>query len=201
MGRKRRTADESRQLILETAARRLKAHGLDGLNIKGVAEDAGLSHATLIHHFGSSGEMREALVDKMTLDLIADLLKAMDANQAPAELSGRVFEALAEDGHAKLLAWRAVEGSGKVADVEGATQLFGQLIERAQVALGVETEEAMRLSIFLVATAAIGFGLAGNMLAEVLNMSETEVAAFPQWVTDQLESPNSERNDADRLTD
>ena len=72
--RRRRTAEESRSLILEVAARRLREYGLDGLNITGVAEEAGISHATLIHHFGSSGGMREALVDKMTLDLMSDLL-------------------------------------------------------------------------------------------------------------------------------
>ena len=61
------------------AARRLREHGLEGLNITGVAEEAGISHATLLHHFGSSGGMRDALAEKMTYDLIRDLLAAMDA--------------------------------------------------------------------------------------------------------------------------
>ncbi len=65
--RRRRTAEESKTIILEVAAKRLREHGLEGLNITGVAEEAGISHATLIHHFGSSGGMRDALADKMTL--------------------------------------------------------------------------------------------------------------------------------------
>ncbi len=184
--RKRRTAEESRNLILETAAQRLREKGLEGLNITGVAEDAGLSHATLIHHFGSSGEMREALADKMTADLVADLVAAMDAQQPPAELSTRVFTALAEGGHARLLAWRAVEGSGGVRDADAAKALFKQLLDRAQAALDIDTEAQMRMTIFFVAAAAIGYGLAGPMLAEVLDMSDAELRAVPEWVTEHL---------------
>ena len=79
-GRRRRTADESRANILDVAAKRLHEYGLEGLNITGVAEEAGISHATLIHHFGSSGGMRDALADKMTADLIQDLMAAFDAH-------------------------------------------------------------------------------------------------------------------------
>ena len=59
--RKRRTAAEAREQVLQVAASRLQRYGLEGLNIVGVAEEVGISHATLIHHFGSSEGMRQAL--------------------------------------------------------------------------------------------------------------------------------------------
>jgi len=71
--RKRRTAEEAKTLILETAAERLRDQGVDGLTVKGVAEQAGMSHATLIHHFGSSEDMRRELEVHMTSKLLIRL--------------------------------------------------------------------------------------------------------------------------------
>ena len=183
--RRRRTAEEARALILETAAQRLREFGLEGLNITGVADAAGISHATLIHHFGSSGEMRNALADKMTLDLIQDMVAALRKNVAPSEMIGNVFSALAEGGHAKLLAWRAVETQTKARDLSQVQALFNDLLEISQETLDYDEQE-LRNVIYLVATAAIGYGIAGSVLPQVLGMNEDDVEAFPQWVARHL---------------
>ncbi len=186
--RRRRTAEESRSLILEVAARRLREHGMDGLNITGVAEEAGISHATLIHHFGSSGGMREALANKMTLDLMADLVSALGEKVPPRELISNVFDALAAGGHAKLIAWRAVDGEGDPSqyDLAAVTEMFERLIATSAEVLNPENQEELRQVIYLVAIAAIGHGLAGATLARVLGMSNEEVHAFPEWLNERL---------------
>lgn len=183
--RRRRTAEESRSLILDVAARRLRGQGLEGLNITGVAEEAGISHATLIHHFGSSGGMREALADKMTRDLIEDLVEAFDARVAPVELTRNVFSALAEGGHARLLAWRAVEGRGSQ-DVTAVATLFDRLLDTTQKALGADSRDHVKRVVYLVSIAAVGYGLAGKVLAQALGMDEDEVAQFPEWMTEHI---------------
>ncbi len=188
--RKRRTADEARAIILEVAARRLRDEGLEGLNITGVAEEAGISHATLIHHFGSSGGMRDALADKMTLDLVQDLVAAFDEQVSPSELTRRVFDALAEGGHAKLLAWRAVEGDGPTGDVTAVTEMFGELLNKTQSALGVDNRLEAQRAAYLVATAAIGFGLAGPVLGQALGMNDEQLKSFPEWVSEHIELHN-----------
>ncbi len=185
-GKRRRTADESRNLILETAGARLRKYGLEGLNITGVAEDAGLSHATLIHHFGSSGGMRDALAQKMTLDLVQDLLVALDAKVSPVELSRNVFNTLSEGGHGKLLAWRAVEGAREGHDLAAVRDLFTKLLSSTQKVLEVESREDLQRIILLVATAAVGFGIAGEVLVDLLGMSEETVNSFPGWLTTQV---------------
>ena len=185
-GKRRRTAEEAKAIILETAAARLREHGLEGLNITGVAEAAGMTHATLIHHFGSSGEMREALANKMTLELINDLVQAMGANVSPAELARNVFSALAEGGHAKLLAWRAVEGNLAPDYQTQVRELFDQLLEKTQDVIEVDSREDLQRIIMLVATAAIGYGLAGEVLIDVLGMSEETVQGFPSWVAQNV---------------
>lgn len=184
--RRRRSAEESRSIILEVAARRLREHGLEGLNITGVAEEAGLSHATLIHHFGSSGGMRDALADKMTLALIRDLVAALDAHVSPDKLIKNVFDALAAGGHAKLIAWRAVEESGEHSEVGAVTELFGRLLQTARQVMDVDTDAEIRQMIYLVAIAAIGHGLAGGVLASLLGMPEEEIAEFPNWMNSRL---------------
>ena len=186
-GRKRRTAEESKAIVLEVAARRLRDQGLEGLNITGVAEEAGISHATLLHHFGSSGGMRNALSEKMTADLVrAGAEAGADARVPPEELTRNVFSALADGGHAKLLAWRAVEGDGDAERSQDVSDLFARLLATTQLALGLEDPQLVQRVIYLVAIAAIGYGLAGNVLADVLGMSEEDIESFPGWMTKHI---------------
>ena len=109
--RKRRTAVEAKSLILETAAERLRDQGVDGLTVKGVAEQAGMSHATLIHHFGSSDGMRRELEVHMTATLLADVVAALQQDVPLEQLCADLFTALSTGGHARLLAWLAVDDS------------------------------------------------------------------------------------------
>lgn len=198
-GRRRRTADESRANILDVAAKRLHEYGLEGLNITGVAEEAGISHATLIHHFGSSGGMRDALADKMTADLIQDLMAAFDAHVPTSQLTRNVFSNLAEAGHAKLVAWRSLESGNErraqqadasntpsTRDLAETQALFQKLLLRAQSALAVKDSGEVRRVVFLVAIAAVGYGIAGPVLAQVLGIGDEEIGQFPEWLTQHL---------------
>jgi len=184
--RRRRTAEESREIILTVAARRLRQHGLDGLNITGVAEEAGISHATLLHHFGSSGGMREALAEKMTAQLISDLVEALNANVPLNELVANVFDALAAGGHAKLIAWRTVEGGDDEQTLDVLGDLFERLLNSSRQALHTDDQQELRQIIYLVTVAAIGHGLAGDVLSRLLKMSDEEVEQFPQWMRQRL---------------
>ena len=102
----RRTPEEAKSLILRVASDRLSIHGLEGLNISGVARDAGMSHATVIHHFGSTGAMREALLEKMTHDLLSDVIVALNHHQEPARVLDQLFEILSHGGHGCSLGLR-----------------------------------------------------------------------------------------------
>ena len=192
--KRRRSADEARAHILQVAASRLREHGVEGLNIKGVAEAAGISHATLIHHFGSSAGMREALAQSMTAELLQDLVVALESNVSPESLTKDVFVALAEGGHAMLLAWRAVEAPEKAELSEAVTDLFDQLLGSAQGALEIDSRADLQRVIMLVATSAIGYGIAGGVLAQVLGMDPDTVESFPAWMTERI---NHDRPDCE----
>lgn len=184
--RRRRSAEESQTLILQVAAKRLAEHGLEGLNITGVAKEAGISHATLIHHFGSSGGMREALGDKMILDLVDDLVAAFEKDQSRTEMIRNVFHVLTAGGHAKLIAWRAVQGSSTTAETDAVAAGFKKLLSTMQSAVKTTDETDVRNLILLVGIAAVGYGLAGDVLSKLIGMDQDDLETFPAWMTNHI---------------
>ena len=145
-----------------------------------------LQPPVLLHHFGSSTGMRDALASKMTTELIVDMTGALRENVDAGELIARLFASLSERGHAKLLAWRAVEESDQSQALEQAEQLFAGLLQTTQDAMGYDNLEEVRRVILLVAAAAVGYAVAGQVLPQVLGMSAEELDQFPAWLADHL---------------
>ena len=136
--------------------------------------------------------MRDALADKMILSLVRDIVDALGARVPPSELTHNLFDTLANGGHAKLLAWRAVENSKGFSDPQPVAELFNRLLEKTKEIVDVDTDADARQMIYLVACAAIGHGLAGNVLSGLLGMPEDEVDGFPKWMSSKLEAPTKE---------
>ncbi len=198
--RVRRTPEEAQQLILEKAAARLQAHGLEGLNLTGVADDAGISHATIIHHFGSSDGMRQALAQHMTASLLRDVMTALQGDVTPEALCQDLFRTIVDNGHARLLAWLSVDGDQGIAPPDPAIQrLFAGVIEQvarvlhrtahdAQTAaeLGAKPcpEDLVRARniVLLIATTAVGLGIGGDRLGPVLGLADPATGEFPAWL-------------------
>jgi AcrR family transcriptional regulator len=167
--RLRRTPDEARDAILAAARERLLKHGLDGLKIADIARDIGMSHATLIHHFGSTAGMRRALVDRMANSLLTEFLGVFErvppSPTRRSEVLGRLFRALADERHVQLFAWLALEAADG-ADSEGVAwagaPLFDRLFDRiaAQEDATGHDRDAARFGVLLAVTSAIGFGIA-----------------------------------------
>ena len=181
----RRTPEEARALILEVAASRLSAHGIEGLNISGVARDAGMSHGTVIHHFGSTGAMRQALLAHMTRDLLADVMSALDHDEPPARVLTRLFDQLSRDGHGRLLAWLALDQQALAAP-GGSSDMFKDVIRRVAERSGDESDA--RQLVYLVAMAALGMGICGDSIAGLIGVTGAERQAFPAWLAALLRS-------------
>lgn len=180
----RRTPEEAKSLILEVASRRLSTFGLEGLNISGVAKDAGMSHATVIHHFGSTGAMREALLGQMTRDLLSDVMAALNHHEEPARILDRLFEMLSQGGHGRLLAWLALDQQAfsPTGDSKG---LFAEILGTIAKDSG-DPVHAKQL-VFLVAIAAMGKSICGDALAGLIGMSEAETQQFPKWLAARIQ--------------
>src|SRR5271165_5143251 len=83
--RRRRTGEEARTAILDAAEQRLVASGPAGIRLQEVAADVGVSHPTVLHHFGSREGLIEAVVVRALDSLHAGLLAAMNASPQGAD--------------------------------------------------------------------------------------------------------------------
>src|SRR5688500_10622316 len=114
--RKRRTAEQARDEILDAAERRLRESGPDAIRLQEIAADVGISHPAVLHHCGS----REGLVaavtaramSKLETDLLGVMLRGSETGEPPdpVDVTERVADAMSEKGHARLIAWLALSG-------------------------------------------------------------------------------------------
>jgi AcrR family transcriptional regulator len=114
LARRRRTGEEARTAILDAAERLLVDSGPAGIRLQEVARDVGVSHPTVLHHFGSREGLIEAVVARALDSLHAGLLAAVQ--EAPKErdqvaaMLDSVYEALVAGGHARAFLWLALSG-------------------------------------------------------------------------------------------
>ncbi|PTL81203.1 TetR/AcrR family transcriptional regulator [Vitiosangium sp. GDMCC 1.1324] len=112
--RKRRDAESARTEILDAAEKRLVIAGPSGIRLQEVAADAGVSHPTVLHHFGSREALVDAVVARALQAINARLVEAIQASRGEevevAAMLDAVFDAMAGSGHARVLMWLALEG-------------------------------------------------------------------------------------------
>lgn len=107
----RRAAGESRRAILDAATKRLAEGGPEAIRLQDIARDVGLSHPTILHHFGSRDGLTQALAQDAMDRLSAEVLEVLSrpADEATAlGIVGRIFDTWGDSGHARLLAWRSL---------------------------------------------------------------------------------------------
>ncbi|MFJ9896003.1 TetR/AcrR family transcriptional regulator [Streptomyces sp. NPDC091280] len=72
--RKRVTYGEGREALLDAAVRVVARGGLRGLTYRAVAEEAGVTHGLVVHHFGT----RDALIEEALTHAIRSSLSSSD---------------------------------------------------------------------------------------------------------------------------
>src|SRR5437016_12760729 len=107
--RVRRTPEEAKRLILETAQALVARTGPQGLRLQDIAAEAGISHPLILHHFGSRAGLVRALTREAAAELKDRLIAAMTQPEySIGEQLDQVFDAF-HGGLAQRLAWLAVE--------------------------------------------------------------------------------------------
>jgi hypothetical protein len=97
-----------------------------------------------------------------------------------------LFEVFSAGGHAKLLAWLAIEASNQPDPDPERQSRFTQLVDACAAQLPGESLEAVRNLVTTAVCAAIGLGVAGEPLMALVNMNAEQRAAFPDWIADRL---------------
>jgi len=198
--RLRRTPEEARRLILETAQSLIASTGPEGLRLQDIAARAGISHSLILHHFGS----RKGLVRALTRQAIAELRDKLVAAMASGESSveqqlDRVFDAF-RDGLAQRLAWLATVDPGGGAEGtqmilrDIADKLHARRIAAAPPGAMIPRGDTDSL-IHLVATAAFGDALFGAQLHRSAGLpatSETD-RRFRLWLAALIRARSTQK--------
>ncbi len=194
--RRRRPVETARAEILDAAERLLAEGGPEAIRLKEIAAAVGLSHPTVLHHFGSRQELVEALVERAMRVLTNDLTEALRAPDVVAsgpEILERVFHTLGDAGHARLLVWRVLAGWTRP---EGATEgkLLRQIIDvvherRRDLQRGDPEPDPIdtAFTILLAAFATVGEAVLGPLLLpEAAGKSRTIGPRYRRWLADRV---------------
>lgn len=184
--RRRRSAHEARGEVLASARKLLIERGPDAMTLKAVADDLGMSHTNVLHHFGTAGELQSELMSAMVRDLAAALMGAVahlrsDAG-APRALVDTVFDAFDKGGAGRLAAWIVLSGNLDLLEPvrDAVTELVRALKEKFAHEKG-DPHLGVTSAVLLIALVAFGDSVIGDPLKEMLDRERTaarKVAAF-----------------------
>lgn len=141
--------------VLQAATEHVLDHGLDGLTLRKIARDVGVSHATLVHHFVS----KERLVAEIVDLVLADTLQVPDVVKDQRDTLREIWRRLTRDSegrYAKLfvaITGQAVYGGSALRNAVAASmQHRAVLIAEGLVRHGVPREQAQPAATAFLAT-------------------------------------------------
>ena len=175
--RRRRTPEVARSEALAAARRLLIEEGPDAITLKAVAHEIGVTHANLIHHFGSAAELQSALMGSMVRDLTDALAETVaDLNSdsaAPISLTDSVFDAFEKGGAGRLAAWIALSGDlSHLEPVRGAVQDLVNAIHERLASGGEANRRRITGAVQFIALCAFGDAVIGAPLRDMLDRDE-----------------------------
>lgn len=166
--RVRRSPEAARENILAAAEALLVEKGPQALKLADVAAAAGVVHATVLHHFGSIGDVHAALMERMIRQLVTQILEVEPGAGAAgrAEAGAQVlFDAFEAKGAARLAAWLELTGeSRRLTMVRAAVR---EVVDGRLTREGVDVAVAEDFVLLSVALA-MGVGLFGQSLSELM---------------------------------
>lgn len=175
--RRRRTPDEARSEALAAARSLLLQAGPDAVTLSAVAKKIGVTHANLIHHFGSASDLQAALMGSM----VDDLRDALDAavarlrtdESAPRELVDAVFDAFGEGGAGRLASWIVM--TGDTSRLEPVRQAVLGVVDAVDEMAGHDPQlprERIKAAVLFIALTAFGDALIGPPLRDILGQDD-----------------------------
>jgi len=145
--------------------------GPEALTLKAVAAQVGVTHANLLHHFGSAGGLRTELMTKMLRDLgevMRDAVARLRAGECTMdEVVSLTFDAFGEGGAGRLAAWMVLNRD------TDRLEPIGEVVRELAEAIVIEGKEAqVRQAILFVTMMAFADGVIGNYLRPMLDQGD-----------------------------
>jgi AcrR family transcriptional regulator len=171
----RRAAPDMRGQALAAARKIIVDRKNTMLTMRAVAEEAGVTHPNLSHHFGSLAGLHAALAVELIRELLNGLREmgvSIDKDDDYEALVDRVFELFHKNGLARVLAWLARSGDSDL--LKPAYELVTQFI--SEIAAGRSAGEGARVSrdALILVFAAFAESLAGPLLGSILELSAAQ---------------------------
>jgi AcrR family transcriptional regulator len=165
--RVRRRPEDARALILDAAEACMTVDGPAGLRLQDVARAAGVSHPTILHHFGSREGLVRALNQRSLEALRNSVIARLDKAQSGDDSIKRTFAAY-RDGVAQRLLWLIQSAAP---ETPGGLKFFDEIAEALHAVRlrfaspgTVPDIEDTRAVIHLTAIAAFGDAVIGPRL-------------------------------------
>ncbi len=193
--RKRRDAEQARQDILDAAEKRMVKVGPAGIRLQQVAKDAGMSHPTVLHHFGSREALVKAVVTRCLHSLHKSLIESIQASTGEEEQLAAMIEgvhrALSEEGYARVILWLALAGQRvdavdvRLSDVVDATHALRTSRKQGKAAI---PREDTAHSVVLAALTLIALPVMGPILLDNAGLGGDAKASarFRAWLAHAL---------------
>jgi TetR/AcrR family transcriptional regulator, repressor for neighboring sulfatase len=199
---RRRKPEAVRKEALEVGRRLLIAGGPTAITLKAIGAEMAMSHANLIHHFGSAEafqkELKTSMVEELTRN-VTELIRHGGVAPDNGKIVDTVFTAYGRGGIGTLVAWLALSKSSDDGhELEPAIAELLAVIE--SLAEGPGAAMRGRASVLLVSALALGNSLFGKPLAKCVGSDPQELRDLTVWILEQLAVSGPPRTDA-RLTD
>jgi AcrR family transcriptional regulator len=187
----RRRPEDARALILDAAEAQMKVDGPAGLRLQDVARAAGVSHPTILHHFGSREGLVRALNQRSVEALRNSVLARLESAQPGGDNIKHTFAAY-RDGVAQRLLWLIQSGADQT---PGGLRILDEIVEalhalRVKFAMpGIVPDiEDTRAVIHLTTLAAFGDAIIGPRLRQGDGAKErAQRDRFEKWFAKLLD--------------
>jgi TetR/AcrR family transcriptional regulator, repressor for neighboring sulfatase len=186
---RRRKPDAVREEALAIGRRLLAQGGPGAITLKAIGAEMGMSHANLIHHFGSAeafqDQLKSTLVQELTETATA-LVRRYRAGQARiADIVDMVFAAYSSGGIGTLVAWSALTKRGH--EDHGLDEAILELVTVLQeVMAGPQASNRARAAVCLVTFMALGNSLLGKSLAKTMGSDRDEMRDLTVRILEQF---------------
>jgi AcrR family transcriptional regulator len=182
----------TREAILLAAQKRLARLGADGLRLQDIARDVGVSHPTILHHFGSRDGLIVAMVKHIGEDFASEIIRRVPLGTAPIpnDISkvGLVFEILADNGFGGLIGWAYRQRPSDIAPIiENLFKMaFESMVEHKTLLDGAVPDDDWQCQLAyafrMTLLAAAGEVMMGKSLPYRLGNSDN----FRMWIGDVI---------------
>jgi TetR/AcrR family transcriptional regulator, repressor for neighboring sulfatase len=191
---RRRKPDDVRAEALAIGRRLLIEGGPAAITLKAIGAEMGMSHANLIHHFGSAEAFQNQLKTAMGEELtrrVTDLIRRQGGKDADVgEIVDTVFSAYASGGIGMLIAWSTLTKAK--AQTEGLEQALGELVNVLEPLMeGPAAASRARAVVVLVSILALGDSLIGAPLAQCVGGDPGEMRRLTVRILEQLQKTAS----------